>query len=88
MNISRRDFLKYCAGSAAALGLEFSTLGTLEKVLAAGGGLRRAIVPDLPTISTRHSTGRSFPLPPAVPGSDHDDSAVSDLADTQHKRLR
>ena len=39
MTVSRRYFLKYCAGSAAALGLEFSTLGTLEKALAAGGNL-------------------------------------------------
>ena len=38
MDVLRRDFLKYCVGSAAALGLEFSTLGTLEKALAAGGG--------------------------------------------------
>ena len=34
MSFSRRRFLKYCAGSAAALGLEFSSLG---KELAAGG---------------------------------------------------
>lgn len=38
MKVSRRDFLKYCVGSAAALGLDSSALGTLEKVLAAGGG--------------------------------------------------
>jgi metallophosphoesterase (TIGR03768 family) len=37
MKVLRRDFLKYCAGSAAALGLDFSTLGTLRKVLAAVG---------------------------------------------------
>lgn len=37
MRISRRDFLKYCTVSAAALGLS-SALGPLEKVLAAGGG--------------------------------------------------
>ena len=36
--ISRRAFLKYCMGSAAALGLDWSTLGKLQKVLAAGGG--------------------------------------------------
>ncbi len=35
MSILRRDFLKYCAGSAAVLGLEFSPLGSLEKALAA-----------------------------------------------------
>lgn len=38
MKIGRRDFLKYCIGSAAALGLEVSVLGALEKTLAAGGG--------------------------------------------------
>jgi metallophosphoesterase (TIGR03768 family) len=43
VNILRRDFLKYCAGSAAALGLELSPLGALEKALAAGG------VPSSPT---------------------------------------
>ena len=37
MEIIRRDFLKYCVGSAAALGMELSPLGVLEKVLAAGG---------------------------------------------------
>lgn len=38
MKVSRRDFLKYCIGSAAALGLDMSTLGCLEKALSAGGG--------------------------------------------------
>ena len=38
MKVTRRDFLKYCIGSAAVLGLEASVLGTLEKTLAAGGG--------------------------------------------------
>ncbi len=38
MKVGRRDFLKYCIGSAAALGLEASVLGALEKTLAAGGG--------------------------------------------------
>jgi hydrogenase small subunit len=38
VRVSRRDFLKYCLGSAAALGLNSSVLGNLEKVLAAGGG--------------------------------------------------
>jgi hydrogenase small subunit len=36
--VNRRDFLKYCMGSAAALGLNLSVLGKLEKALAAGGG--------------------------------------------------
>ena len=34
MQIRRRDFLKYCIGSAAALGLDLSVLGQLEKALA------------------------------------------------------
>jgi len=43
MYIGRRDFLKYCIGSAAALGLPLSVLGKLEKALAAEGG-------ELPTV--------------------------------------
>ena len=34
--VSRRDFLKYCIGSAAALGLNLTVLGKLEQALAAG----------------------------------------------------
>ena len=37
MRVSRRDFLKYCIGSAAALGLPLSVVGKLEKALAAAG---------------------------------------------------
>ncbi len=36
--ILRRDFLKYCAGSAAILGLELSPFRSLDKVLASAGG--------------------------------------------------
>ena len=35
-DVSRRDFLKYCMGSAAALGLNLTVLGKLERALAAG----------------------------------------------------
>jgi len=46
MSVSRRHFLKYCAGSAAALGLEFSSLGPLgRQVLAAG---KRPPAPSYP----------------------------------------
>lgn len=38
MKISRRQFLKYCGGSAAALGLTHSGLARLSKALAAPGG--------------------------------------------------
>jgi len=34
MQITRRDFLKYCGGTAAVLGLSFTELGQLEKALA------------------------------------------------------
>jgi metallophosphoesterase (TIGR03768 family) len=68
MNVLRRVFLKFCAGCAAALGLELSAPGTLEKVLAAGGSppapscpiafdvfttLRRAVMPDPPSGSEK-----------------------------------
>ncbi|MDR3557896.1 MAG: twin-arginine translocation signal domain-containing protein [Syntrophobacteraceae bacterium] len=43
MEILRRDFLKYCAGATAALGLELSPLGMLKKLFAAGG------IPSRPT---------------------------------------
>ena len=38
MQISRRDFLKYCAAAAGALGLEASGLMQLQAVLAAESG--------------------------------------------------
>jgi len=53
MNVPRRHFLKCCAGSAAALGLEFSVLGTLEKVLAAGVG---PLAPSYPIASHIYTT--------------------------------
>lgn len=37
MKVTRRDFLKYCVGAAAVLGLEAPFLGNLEEVLAGGG---------------------------------------------------
>jgi len=36
VKVTRRDFLKYCFGSAAALGLDLSVIGAMEKALAAG----------------------------------------------------
>lgn len=38
VGISRRSFLKYCMGSAAALGLDWTVLGNLQKVLGAARG--------------------------------------------------
>ncbi|MFZ2445490.1 MAG: TIGR03768 family metallophosphoesterase [Syntrophobacteraceae bacterium] len=45
MDLLRRDFLKFCVGSAAALGLELSAFGTMEKALAAGAGPRAPSYP-------------------------------------------
>ena len=52
MSVSRRHFLKYCAGSATLLGLEFSNLGALEKVLAAAKRPRRPSYPISDVIYT------------------------------------
>lgn len=50
MAVSRRSFLKYCAGAAAALGLDFSLLGTLEQAVASGGPLKLEAAPgNVPT---------------------------------------
>ena len=43
MRVSRRGFLKYCVGSAAALGLPMSVIGKLEEALAADGALPTVI---------------------------------------------
>lgn len=56
MRTSRRDFLKYCLGSAATLGLSSSLLGTLEKVLATGGG------PPIIWIAAANCTGCTVSL--------------------------
>jgi len=56
MKVSRRDFLKYCMGSAAALGLECSVLGALEKALATGAG------PQIIWIAASNCTGCTVSL--------------------------
>ncbi|MDX1268745.1 MAG: hydrogenase small subunit, partial [Oceanisphaera sp.] len=43
MQISRRGFLKYCIGSAAALGLPLSVVGKLEEALAADKQLPKVV---------------------------------------------
>lgn len=44
MQIRRRDFLRYCLTSAAALGLPLDVIGKLEKAYAAGGGTLPKVV--------------------------------------------
>ncbi len=63
MTVSRRYFLKYCAGSAAALGLEFSSLGPLgRKVLAAGGAGSYPISKNVQTTLDRTVIASSSPV--------------------------
>ena len=72
MSVSRRHFLKYCAGSATVLGLEFSNLGTLEKVLAAA---KRPTAPSYPISDIIYTTldrtvvpqAPNAPYPPPCP---------------------
>lgn len=56
MQVTRRDFLRYCIGSAAALGLESTVLGSLEKALATGGG------PPIVWLSAASCTGCTVSL--------------------------
>jgi metallophosphoesterase (TIGR03768 family) len=54
MKVLRRDFLKYCVGSVAALGLESSSLGPLgRKVLAAEKAISYPISKDVKTTLDR-----------------------------------
>ncbi len=67
MSIRRRDFLKYCAGSAAVLGLQLSPLPILKKALA-------AVSPTYPISTdvrtTLERTVRApLPLPPLGPNA-------------------
>jgi hypothetical protein len=52
MNILRRDFLKICAGAAAAMGFEFSVQLCLEKVLASEGNIHVPTYPISPHVYT------------------------------------
>jgi metallophosphoesterase (TIGR03768 family) len=70
MTVSRRHFLKYCAGSAAALGLEFSSLGPLgRKALAAGGNPSYPISTDVKTTLDRAVIANPKYTPPLGPNA-------------------
>ena len=77
--ILRRDFLKYCAGSAAALGLQTLPFRTLDKALASvgGAGVSQPTYPiALSYIQSPYTTldktvlpvvpGAPLPYPPAI----------------------
>jgi len=67
MNIPRRYFLKCCAGSVAALGLDFSFLGSVGKALAAVGNLRKPTYPIASrVITTLDRTVTALPHGPRV----------------------
>lgn len=70
--IGRREFLKYCIGSAAALGLNASVIGKLEKALAADG----AGLPTVIWLNGANCTGCTVSLANLV-GS----QAPTDVAD-------
>ncbi len=65
MYVLRRDFLKYCIGSAAALGLELPGLGTLgRKVFAAGGPPQPTYPISQDIYTTLDRTVNPFDSPP------------------------
>ena len=65
VTVSRRYFLKYCVGSAAALGLEFSSLGPLgRKALAAGKTVSYPISKDVKTTLDRTVIAYGTPVLP------------------------
>jgi len=73
VGVSRRSFLKYCVGAAAALGLDGSILGTLEKAVASGGpliiGPVQGNVPTYPITAEVFTTLEKtvVPTPPPAP---------------------
>jgi metallophosphoesterase (TIGR03768 family) len=69
--ILRRDFLKYCAGSAAALGLQTLPFRTLDKALAfaAGAGVSQPTYPIAPSYLVSPYTTLDKTVVPVVPGA-------------------
>ena len=64
MSFSRRHFLKYCAGSAAAMGLELSSLGPLGRKVLAAGAISYPISRDVQTTLVRTVVASGSPVLP------------------------
>lgn len=75
MKIGRRDFLKYCIGSAAVLGLNTSVLGSLEKALATGSS------PPIIWLAAANCTGCTVSLANRI-STDHPVDAADLLIST------
>jgi hydrogenase small subunit len=58
MKVHRRQFLKYCVGSAAALGLPLNVIGKLEQALAAEG----SVLPKVIWLNGANCTGCTVSL--------------------------
>ena len=72
MRIHRRQFLRYCVGSAAALSLPMSVIGKLEQALAAGG----STLPKVIWLNGANCTGCTVSLSNLI-----SDSGPTDVAD-------
>lgn len=72
MRLQRRQFLKYCVGSAAALGLPMTVLGKLEQALAVGG----TTLPKVIWLNAANCTGCTVSL-----SNLFSDSGPTDIAD-------
>ncbi len=66
MNLKRREFLKYCVGSATLVGMELSPLGSLPKALAAEWR-PNIIVPSYPIDPDVHTTLQQTVVPATPP---------------------
>jgi hydrogenase small subunit len=72
MRIDRRQFLKYCLGSAAAMSLPLTVIGKLERALAAGG----VALPKVIWLNGANCTGCTVSL-----ANLFSDTAPTDIAD-------
>lgn len=75
MNIKRRDFLRYCITSAAALGLPLGVVNTLSKAYAAGG----VDLPKVIWLNAANCSGCTVSLANLIDNSGKGPASVADL---------